>query len=103
MHHSGDAHSNIEFSVLRRHQMLPFKHLYRDNFEVTARETKMSTCQIKTCKNNHRKAEFSNIHFYRFPKEALILKWKVACGKENVNVKNGMYKVTFLLTYTRYI
>ncbi|XP_018300820.1 uncharacterized protein [Mycetomoellerius zeteki] len=50
----------------------------------------MSTCQVKTCKNDHRKKEFRNVHFYRFPKEkSLIVKWKEACGKENVNVKNG--------------
>ncbi|XP_018345655.1 PREDICTED: uncharacterized protein LOC108750606 [Trachymyrmex septentrionalis] len=50
----------------------------------------MSTCQVKTCKNDHRKKEFRNVHFYRFPKEkALMLKWKEACGKENVDVKNG--------------
>ena len=63
-----------------------------NNFEVTARETKMSTCQVKTCKNDHRKKEFRNVHFYRFPKEkALMLKWKEACGKENVDVKNGIF------------
>ncbi|KYM75874.1 hypothetical protein ALC53_13939 [Atta colombica] len=50
----------------------------------------MSTCQVKTCKNDHRKKEFRNVHFYRFPKEkTLMLKWKEACGKENVDVKNG--------------
>ena len=52
----------------------------------------MSTCQVKTCKNDHRKKEFRNVHFYRFPKEkALMLKWKEACGKENVDVKNGIF------------
>ena len=63
-----------------------------NNFEVTAREIKMSTCQVKTCKNDHRKKEFRNVHFYRFPKEkTLMLKWKEACGKENVDVKNGIF------------
>lgn len=51
----------------------------------------MSTCSIKTCKNDSRKNS-NDIKFFRFPKnEALLSKWKAACGKENVNVKNGMY------------
>ena len=52
----------------------------------TAREIKMilatNTCHTKTCKYDHRKEKFRNIHIHRFPKEkTLILKWEKACGK----------------------
>jgi len=52
----------------------------------------MSTCSIKTYKNDSRKLK--NIKFFRFPKnKTLLLEWVAACGKENVNVKNGIYEI----------
>lgn len=62
----------------------------------------MSTCSIKTCKNDSRK-NLKNIHFFRFPKnKEVLLKWVAVCGKENVNVKNGMYEIKYILL-TKYI
>ncbi|XP_012057977.1 PREDICTED: zinc finger protein OZF-like [Atta cephalotes] len=50
----------------------------------------MSTCQIISCRNNYRTKESRTIHFHRFPrKNALLLQWEKACGRKNINIKNG--------------
>ncbi|KAG5344359.1 ZN205 protein, partial [Acromyrmex heyeri] len=50
----------------------------------------MSTCQIISCRNNYRTKESRTIHFHRFPRRnALLLQWEKACGRKNINIKNG--------------
>jgi len=54
-------------------------------------------CSIKLCKNDTR-TKSTDIQFFRFPKNQLLLfKWVAACGKENMNVKNGMYEMKYIL------
>ena len=61
----------------------------------------MSTCQIISCRNNYRTKESRVIHFHRFPRRnALLLQWEKACGRKNINIKNGIYEInTSLFMY----
>lgn len=64
----------------------------------------MPWCSILKCKSGSRSKKYITpdyVRYHRFPKDELCAKiWVEACGKSNLNIKNGeIFNITFTFSF----